>query len=172
MAGVGRGRGRLVGVVGALIVPLVSTVLALTGCGSTTRGSTSAGCAERVLRDWSDNGRVDGLYASSCYVEAIADLPEDVRTYSSATDDISRALESRQRIGPAAAGTKSGAARARDQAKMSRRLSSEEVDQLTAQTPSTLRGPPPALVAVTGIAGLVAISGLVAYLVRRSRGAR
>jgi hypothetical protein len=50
-------------------------------------------CWRDVVADWYDNGRVDKVYALACYQEAIDNLPEDVETYSSAKDDISRALQ-------------------------------------------------------------------------------
>ena len=45
-----------------------------------------------MLRDWSDNGRVDRLYPLPCYEEAIAGLPADLRDYTDAEDVITRAL--------------------------------------------------------------------------------
>ena len=51
-------------------------------------------CGTRVLNDWRD-GRIDGTYPVSCYRQALADLPEDVRVYSSAQSDITRELQSR-----------------------------------------------------------------------------
>jgi hypothetical protein len=47
-----------------------------------------------VVNDWLDNGRVDGVYAIPCYTQAIQHLNAytDVRSYSSAADDIQRAL--------------------------------------------------------------------------------
>src|SRR5437763_4759628 len=53
-------------------------------------------CASRLIADWED-GRLDGTYPVSCYREALAQLPEDVRVYSSAQSDITRALQSRIR---------------------------------------------------------------------------
>ena len=54
-------------------------------------------CWQRVIADWSDNGRIDRVYPVTCYREAISHLPEDLLSYSSAPDDIQRALlESRQ----------------------------------------------------------------------------
>jgi hypothetical protein len=50
-------------------------------------------CARQVVADWYDNGRVDRLYPPHCYRDAIKTLPEDVRAYSSAKDDIERALQ-------------------------------------------------------------------------------
>ncbi len=58
-------------------------------------GSAQAStCADRLLTDWRD-GRIDGTYPVACYREALATLPEDVRVYSSARDDITRALQDR-----------------------------------------------------------------------------
>jgi hypothetical protein len=48
-------------------------------------------CAQRVLTDWSDNGRVDRLYELHCYEEAIDALPADLRDYTDAADVIQRA---------------------------------------------------------------------------------
>jgi hypothetical protein len=53
-------------------------------------------CATRLLADWRD-GRIDLTYPVSCYRQALARLPEDVRVYSSAQTDITRALQSRLR---------------------------------------------------------------------------
>jgi hypothetical protein len=50
-------------------------------------------CWKALLNDWYD-GRIDQTYASHCYTEAIHHLPSDVRTYSSAREDILRALQS------------------------------------------------------------------------------
>lgn len=50
-------------------------------------------CAEQVVADWYDNGRVDYLYPLHCYREAIKSLPPDVKDYSSAKEEIERALQ-------------------------------------------------------------------------------
>jgi hypothetical protein len=49
-------------------------------------------CAKAVVEDWYDNNRVDNIYPLHCYREAIKLLPVDVRDYSSAREDILRAL--------------------------------------------------------------------------------
>jgi hypothetical protein len=51
-------------------------------------------CWLQVVNDWLDNNRVDGIYAIPCYTQAIQHLNAypDVQNYSSATDDIQRAL--------------------------------------------------------------------------------
>jgi hypothetical protein len=47
-------------------------------------------CYRRVINDWYQHGRVQGHYPVHCYTEAIANLPEDVKGYSSAPQDIRR----------------------------------------------------------------------------------
>jgi hypothetical protein len=72
-------------------------LVALVACGALGFGTSAASasaCGDRVVADWID-GRIDGVYPLRCYDEAVADLPEDVRVYSSAVDDISRALQAR-----------------------------------------------------------------------------
>ena len=54
-------------------------------------------CARKVIDDWFDDGRVDGTYALHCYEDAIDILPADVKVYSSATEDIRRALQAARR---------------------------------------------------------------------------
>jgi hypothetical protein len=48
-------------------------------------------CGDKVFDDWLD-GRIEQVYAPRCYREALDALPEDVRTYSTAREDIERAL--------------------------------------------------------------------------------
>jgi hypothetical protein len=54
-------------------------------------------CGRAVIDDWYEDGRVDGTYALHCYDDAIDSLPRDVRDYSSAKEDIQRALQARLR---------------------------------------------------------------------------
>jgi hypothetical protein len=60
-------------------------------------------CGDRVLLDWSEDGRVDHLYPLQCYEEALDDLPADLRDYTDAADVIERALQSAVRSGPVTA---------------------------------------------------------------------
>ena len=53
-------------------------------------------CGAKVIDDWFD-GRIDGTYPLHCYDDAIEQLPRDVRDYSSAKEDIERALQARLR---------------------------------------------------------------------------
>jgi hypothetical protein len=57
------------------------------------QASGASGCATAVINDWRD-GRLDGIYAPRCYRQALRELPEDIRIYSSAETDIHRALMS------------------------------------------------------------------------------
>ena len=57
-------------------------------------GSRDSDCWKRLVEDWSVGG-ISNLYPISCYREALRHLPEDVRLYSSASDDIGRALARR-----------------------------------------------------------------------------
>jgi hypothetical protein len=50
-------------------------------------------CWRVLLNDWYD-GRIDGTYPIHCYRDALKHLPSDVDTYSSAREDIQRALAS------------------------------------------------------------------------------
>src|SRR5918994_626759 len=53
-------------------------------------------CGSAVFDDWLD-GRIEHAYAPRCYRQALDGLSEDVRTYSTAREDIERALLSRVR---------------------------------------------------------------------------
>ena len=72
----------------ALVVGAMLPVLS--GCGANKQLQAERACGKAVVADWSD-GRIDRTYAAPCYLAAL-DLPEDVRVYSTAKDDISRAL--------------------------------------------------------------------------------
>jgi hypothetical protein len=51
----------------------------------------AATCWERVIADWRDC-RITGTYSSACLRTALRNLPEDLRVYGSAEEDITRAL--------------------------------------------------------------------------------
>jgi hypothetical protein len=72
-----------------LLFAMVAGLAALAFAGST--GATPS-CASRLLADWRD-GRIDQTYPVACYRQALAHLPEDLRVYSTAQNDITRALQ-------------------------------------------------------------------------------
>jgi hypothetical protein len=49
-------------------------------------------CWKLLLNDWYD-GKIDHVYPIHCYHDAIKHLPTDIKVYSSAADDINRALQ-------------------------------------------------------------------------------
>ncbi len=71
-------------------------MLALTlmlGALATPGAALARDCGDDVVGDWYDNGRVDKIYPLHCYDDAIDGLPVDVVDYSSAKEDIQRALQ-------------------------------------------------------------------------------
>jgi uncharacterized membrane protein YgcG len=74
---------------------LVVSALALLALSAAVARPAAAAtpCWKALLTDWYD-GRIDNTYQLHCYTDALKHLPPDVRTYSSAHDDILRALQS------------------------------------------------------------------------------
>jgi len=75
-----------------LLIAAFAAVLASAGPAGAAKS-----CGRAVIDDWYEDGRVDGTYQLHCYDDAIDNLPRDVRDYSSAKEDIQRALQARQR---------------------------------------------------------------------------
>jgi hypothetical protein len=71
-----------------LLVALAAAVAAL---GTPATAEAAQPCWKRLINDWYD-GRIDNAYPVKCYRQAIENLPEDVKSYSSAREDIRRAL--------------------------------------------------------------------------------
>jgi hypothetical protein len=80
------------------LLALGTLLAALVFCGV---GQAKTSCVSAVLSDWRD-GRIDGTYSVGCYQAALAQLPEDLRIYSSAESDIKRALLARSQASLAA----------------------------------------------------------------------
>ena len=80
-------------------VPRVAAVVILGLLALSLSGTAAAGasCGKRVIDDWYADGRVDGTYSLHCYDDAIEALPRDVRDYSSAKEDIERAMQAAMR---------------------------------------------------------------------------
>jgi hypothetical protein len=74
-----------------LFLALVALLAALAFCGA---GQAKPDCVSTLLNDWRD-GRIDETYSVECYQTALAQLPEDLRIYSSAETDLKRALLAR-----------------------------------------------------------------------------
>jgi hypothetical protein len=80
---------------GKLILAAACCVAALPPTGAA--GATS-GCGAAVLKDWSD-GKLNRTYSIRCYQAALNRMPEDMRSYTTAPDDIQRALLAQVRAG-------------------------------------------------------------------------
>jgi hypothetical protein len=83
----------------ALVAVAATLALGVSGVGTAAAAPAATqvatgGCWMAVINDWLDNNRVDKLYAIPCYTQAIQKLNsyQDVQNYSSAADDIHRAL--------------------------------------------------------------------------------
>jgi hypothetical protein len=118
-------------------------------------GSAAAAppCAERVIADWSDNGRVDRLYALHCYEEAIDSIPVDLRDYTNATDVIERALTAASRQQPPVGGSPVAA--------------SQPTPEVDTSGASSVPFP---LLLLVGISFVVLAAGAAGHLSRRRRG--
>ena len=68
------------------------TVVVLSGVSSRHALAKTPSCADQVIADWYDDGRVGKIFPLHCYQEAIAKLPPDVLDYSNAKEEIGRAL--------------------------------------------------------------------------------
>jgi len=111
------------------------------------RGSAAVACRDRVIADWSDNGRIDRTYPLACYREAVKHLPEDLRSYSSAPDDIRQALTERRSL-----------------QRHTQRVAAAPSRTVVAVTSSG--GGPPLAVVVPALAGLVTLLSAAAWLAR------
>ncbi len=54
-------------------------------------GAATNSCWQRVIADWRD-GHIDGSYSPRCLQAALQNMPEDIRIYGSAVEDITRLL--------------------------------------------------------------------------------
>jgi hypothetical protein len=78
----------------AFVVASLLALALLAGAGASPAAAAHrSACWQVLLNDWYD-GRIDGTYPVHCYQDALKHLPSDVSTYSSARDDIQRALQS------------------------------------------------------------------------------
>jgi hypothetical protein len=132
-------------------VALIALVV-LAGALGVACSPRESSCGDEVVADWSD-GRIDGVYPLHCYEAAVAGLPEDVRAYSSAADDIARALQERVR-----------AQATRDR--------SSGVRTVSRSAPAGPGDPYPVLLPLVGLGvlGALGISALVVWIARRARG--
>ena len=82
------------------LIAAVACGLAFAFRSGTMDATAGSPCVEAVMLDWANDGRIDRAYPATCYYAAIDSLPEDLRVYSSAQDDLRRALQSSSRRSP------------------------------------------------------------------------
>ena len=100
-------------------------------------------CADAILEDWT-NGALQPSYPADCYDAAIDSLPEDLRAYSTAADDISRVAVAASREAPA------------------RQLASASAD-------TSVRAFPVEIILLSALVTALTAGGLGAALLRRRR---
>ncbi len=141
-------------------------------------------CARQVIDDWYDDGRVDRTYPLHCYDDAINALPPDVRDYSSAKEDIQRALQARMRNEPAPAATKDpspggSGGTTTTPTKPPKNQTTTDVSNPKNENPPEASGQvdsdsassvPIPLLVLAGLALLLIAGGSAGYLVRRYQG--
>jgi hypothetical protein len=126
------------------LISLACAAVAVAFVGGGTGAAARPACAEAVLHDWA-RGALGSGYAPECYEAAIDELPEDLRAYTSAADDITRAAISAGR-----------------HANSMRQLADVPVQD----DPSAF---PTEVVVLVGLLLLTAAAGLASALVRRGR---
>ena len=72
-------------------IATLSVALAL-GSAAPAAASTTP-CWKVVVSDWYADGRIDNTYPLHCYQDALQHLPEDVKAYADASDEIQRAMQ-------------------------------------------------------------------------------
>jgi hypothetical protein len=135
-----------------LITLAAAAVAVLAFAGSALASTSKADCADAVLDDWT-RGTLGSGYSPDCYESAIDALPEDLRAYTTAADDITRAGIAASRaadVGTASRG--------------SRRLADTPVAE------DQLRVFPTEVAVLGGVLAVLLPAGLAAALVRRWRG--
>jgi len=73
-----------------LLAGLAVAVALLAASPSVAHATTP--CAQRVISDWTKDGKIDGHYSARCLRQAYRSVPEDLADYSSIKDDITAAL--------------------------------------------------------------------------------
>jgi hypothetical protein len=139
-------------------------------------------CGRQVIDDWYDDGRVDRTYELHCYDDAIEALPEDVKTYSSAKEDIQRALQARMRNEPSPPAstdpTPGGGQTTKPPKPPKNQATTGEIDPKEETTPEaaapidgdSASSVPIPLLVLGGLALLLIAGGSAGYFVRRYQG--
>jgi hypothetical protein len=138
----------------SIVAAVVACVATIALVAPTAARADRPACAEAVLDDWT-RGTLDSHYSPECYQAAIDALPEDLRAYTTAADDIGRAAIAASRR------TNGNAPRTELAA---RRLASESADA------DPLRSFPTEVVVLGAVLAALVSCGAAAALLRWRRG--
>ena len=158
--------------------------------------SAASPCWKILVNDWYD-GRIDGAYPVSCYRAAINNAPEDIKSYSSLTDDLRRAMQAAKvakkgtppvvpagqkgrhgtgtHAGPAPGGPDSGGSGAQGTGQgtgTGQSTSSPFQTAIDAVGPKNATSVPVPLIVLAAVALLLLAAGSAGFVVRRVRGQR
>jgi hypothetical protein len=154
--------------------------LAVLALAAPAPAASTSTCAKQVIADWFDNTRIDRIYPLHCYREAVKILPVDVRDYSSAREDILRALAYAQQgkedpgdpgSGSSGGGNGSGSGTGGSDPGGGTATDPGGADGGPGDQPVDTSGPsavPIPLIVLAGIAGLLLVLGAAGYFTRRA----
>jgi hypothetical protein len=129
--------------------------------------AAAAGCGSAVLKDWAD-GKLDRAYPVKCYQDALDAMPEDMRSYTTASDDIKRALLARLRTTRTHHGELRG--RSRHVTAAPRATAREALSAASVTAGAT--GIPLPLIVIAATGSVLLLAGSAGLLGRRFRAAR
>jgi hypothetical protein len=142
------------------------SVIGILATGTVHAAAPTPSCAEVVLNDWYD-GALDGIYDPECYQEALRRLPEDVRVYTTAVDDLTRAM--RKQLAVEGETTSGRSARSLSGVRKSQSREKADTRVAVGQATEARRPPLPLLLLATVVVLLAAgtVGTFVAHRVRR-----
>ena len=82
----------------AFVLAIIASALVV-AAGCAYPSAARPACADAILEDWT-NGVLQPSYPADCYDAAIDALPDDLRAYTTAADDISRTAVAANRETP------------------------------------------------------------------------
>jgi len=146
---------------------LLIAAFAVAALAAPTSAGAAAGCGTAVLKDWAD-GKLSRPYPVRCYQAALDAMPEDMRSYTSASDDIKRALLARLRATRTHHGEPRGHSR---QATAAPRTTAREALSAAGVT-TRATGIPLPLIVIASVGLVLLLTGSAGLLTRRLRAAR
>ena len=137
-------------------------------------------CWKQVVNDWVEDSRIDRTYPRHCYSEALKNVPNDVRDYSSFEEDIQSAL---QRVNRARTLASTGSGTSTQPEKLTQRPGSANEVQAKPQPeyfkqafdklgPREADSMPVPLMIMAGLALLLVSAGAGGLITRRFRARR